>query len=91
MAAIPAEAELEAFVARLWLLRVRALTPRQDERVTRASVARLQAAGIAVWGTNTNDDAVMRLLIDAGVDGIITDRPALLASILKERTPSAIR
>lgn len=91
MGAIPAQADLETFVARLRALRVRALTPRQDERVTRASVARLQAAGIAVWGTNTNDAGVMRLLIEAGVDGIITDRPALLASILKESDPAAIR
>lgn len=83
MGAIPAEAEMDAFVARLGALRVRAFTPRQDERVTRASVARLQAAGIAVWGTNTNDAKGMRLLIDAGVDGIITDLPGTLASILK--------
>ena len=83
MGAIPAEGELDAFVARLRALRVRAFTPRQDERVTRASVSRLQASGIAVWGTNTNDAAVMGLLIGAGVDGIITDLPGTLAAILK--------
>ncbi len=83
MGAMPTAAELDAFVARLRALHVCAFTPQQDERVTRASVARLQASGIAVWGTNTNDAAVMRLLIEAGVDGIITDHPEILASILK--------
>jgi len=80
MGRMAAEEELEAFVARLRSFGVRSLTPQQDERVTRQAVGRLQAAGIAVWGTNTNDPAVWRRLIDAGVDGIITDRPLELLS-----------
>lgn len=31
-----------------------------------------------------NDEATMRLLIDRGADGIITDYPELMMSILKE-------
>jgi glycerophosphoryl diester phosphodiesterase len=83
MGALPAEADLEAFISRLQDLGVGYLTPKQDERVSRSTVRRLQKAGIAVWGTNTNDEEVMRKLIDAGVDGIITDRPELLQSILR--------
>ncbi len=61
-----------------------AFTPLRNELLTPESVARLQAQGVAVWGTNTNDPAVMRRLVAAGVDGIITDRPATLLEILKE-------
>jgi glycerophosphoryl diester phosphodiesterase len=78
MGKMAADTELDAFVSRMASLGVRAFTPQQDERVTRRAVGRLQAAGIAVWGTNTNDEAVWRRLIDAGVDGIITDRPGEL-------------
>ena len=84
MGAFPAAPELEAFASRLSDLGVRAFTPRQDERVTPAAVRRLQAAGIAVWGTNTNDLEVMRRLIDAGVDGIITDHPRMLLELLSQ-------
>lgn len=83
MGPLPVEAELDAFVSRLKTLGVSAITPKQDERVTRTAVGRLQAAGIAVWGTNTNDEAVMKSLIEAGVDGIITDRPEMLLALLR--------
>ncbi len=32
-----------------------------------------------------NDEETMRKLVDAGVDGIITDRPDLLIDILEEK------
>ncbi|MFE5341642.1 glycerophosphodiester phosphodiesterase [Isoptericola sp. NPDC056578] len=35
-------------------------------------------AGLRVFGWTANDEATWRLLVDAGVDGIITDRPAAL-------------
>jgi glycerophosphoryl diester phosphodiesterase len=41
----------------------------------------LHAKGVAVWGTNTNDETVMRNLVEAGVDGVITDRPELLEAV----------
>ncbi|MBI3855100.1 MAG: glycerophosphodiester phosphodiesterase [Planctomycetes bacterium] len=80
MAALPAAGELDAFVSRLAALRVSAFTPLKNDGLTRPFVQRLQSAGIAVWGTNTNEEAVWRRLIDAGVDGIITDRPDELLS-----------
>ncbi|SKC75392.1 glycerophosphodiester phosphodiesterase [Krasilnikoviella flava] len=36
------------------------------------------AAGLQVFGWTANDEPAWRLLVDAGVDGIITDRPAAL-------------
>jgi glycerophosphoryl diester phosphodiesterase len=83
MGAFPAEEDLDAFASRLSALGVSAFTPRQDDRVTRGAVARLQSRGIAVWGTNTNDEAVWRRLIDVGVDGIITDRPEALLGLVR--------
>jgi glycerophosphoryl diester phosphodiesterase len=82
---LPAEAELAALVAQLRGLGVSTITPRQVP--SRDAVRRFQAAGIAVWATNTNDEVVMRQWIDVGADGIITDRPELLASILRTGSP----
>jgi glycerophosphoryl diester phosphodiesterase len=61
-----------------------AYTPLKNEQLTREAVARLRAAGIAVWGTNTNDEAAMRRLVEVGVDGIITDSPDLLFRVLRD-------
>ncbi len=36
------------------------------------------AAGLEVFGWTANDEPAWRMLVDAGVDGIITDRPAAL-------------
>jgi glycerophosphoryl diester phosphodiesterase len=82
MGPLPPEAELDAFVKKLTSLGVRSLTPKQDERVTASAVRRLQTAGIAVWGTNTNDPEVWRRLLKMGVDGIITDRPDELRVVI---------
>lgn len=84
MGALPVEKDLDAFVAKLKERRVAAFTPRNDGRVNRAAVGRLQETGIAVWGSNTNDAAVMRELIAAGMDGIITDSSAMLLKMLAE-------
>jgi glycerophosphoryl diester phosphodiesterase len=83
MGPLPPPAEMDAFVAALAERKVSAITPRNPERVTRESVARLHRAGIAVWGSNSNDPAVWEGLIAAGVDGIITDCPAELSARLK--------
>jgi glycerophosphoryl diester phosphodiesterase len=48
------------------------------------NVAALHKAGIAVVPWTTNDPAKMRALLALRVDGIITDRPDLLQSVLKD-------
>jgi glycerophosphoryl diester phosphodiesterase len=47
-------------------------------------VAQLHHAGFQVVPWTTNDPAKMRALIDLRVDGIISDRPDILQSVLKE-------
>lgn len=41
-------------------------------------------AGMAVHAWTIDDEAEMRELIDLGVDGIMTDRPTVLAAVLRE-------
>jgi glycerophosphoryl diester phosphodiesterase len=48
------------------------------------NVAQLHAAGFKVIPWTTNDPAKMRALIDLRVDGIISDRPDILQSVLKQ-------
>jgi glycerophosphoryl diester phosphodiesterase len=52
-------------------------------------VKTLQAAGVAVVPWTVDDVATMRELIDMHVDGIISDRPDLLADVLKEARAKA--
>ncbi|MFI2105141.1 glycerophosphodiester phosphodiesterase [Isoptericola sp. NPDC019693] len=47
------------------------------------------AAGLRVFGWTANDEAAWRTLTDAGVDGIITDRPAALRDWLETATAPA--
>jgi glycerophosphoryl diester phosphodiesterase len=61
--------------ARLRNLGVVAFTPAFNNALSPELVRSLHAAGIAVWGTNTNDPKVWSQLIELGVDGIITDQP----------------
>lgn len=50
-----------------------------------ASVAEYQAAGFAVVPWTVNDAPTMERLLDAGVDGIISDRPDLLLEVARKR------
>jgi glycerophosphoryl diester phosphodiesterase len=82
MGAMPDFGEVDEVVKELKGLGVRSFTPQTGRPVIRPLVDRFHAAGIAVWGTNTNDEAQWRRLLEAGVDGIITDRPAQLAATI---------
>lgn len=48
-------------------------------------VARAHDAGLAVHAWTVNDEAEMERLLEAGLDGLITDRPSLCASVLARR------
>jgi len=53
--------------------------------VDRAFVARAHRLGVAVHVWTIDDPGEMRRLLDLGVDGIMTDRPAVLRDVLTER------
>ena len=59
----------------------RTLGPRHD-LVTRELVDSAHAQGLRVVPWTVNDVQTMRELIDLGVDGLVTDQPALARSIL---------
>lgn len=52
------------------------------EEVTPASIARAHRLGMKVQAWTVNDQAEMERLIQDGVDGIFTDDPALLATVI---------
>jgi glycerophosphoryl diester phosphodiesterase len=57
-----------------------------DHRLVDASfVAAAHAKGLLVHPYTVNEEARMRALLDLGVDGMFTDRPALLRSLLRRR------
>jgi glycerophosphoryl diester phosphodiesterase len=53
--------------------------------LTRSLLATAHRAGLQVHVWTVNDAAVMRRLLDLGVDGIMTDRPRVLRTVLEER------
>jgi glycerophosphoryl diester phosphodiesterase len=53
--------------------------------VTEAFVHEAHRRGIQVHVWTIDDEAEMRRLLELGVDGIMTDRPAVLRSVLEER------
>lgn len=62
--------------------------PRQDI-VTRELVESAHAAGMRVVPWTVNDVRMMAALIDLGVDGLVTDEPALLREVVAARVPVA--
>jgi glycerophosphoryl diester phosphodiesterase len=52
-----------------------------------ALVAAAHAKGLTVHPYTVNDEALMRHFIRLGVDGMFTDRPGLLRSVLADRAP----
>ena len=50
-----------------------------------AAVAELQAAGLAVWPWTVDEPVLWRALADAGVDGVITNRPDGLRGWIEAR------
>ncbi len=52
--------------------------------LSRRLVDAAHRAGMAVHGWTIDDEAEMRELIAMGVDGIMTDRPTLLAAVLRD-------
>lgn len=52
--------------------------------VTRGFVRRAHRRGLQVHVWTINEPAVMRSLLDLGVDGIVTDRPSVLRDVLVE-------
>ena len=55
--------------------------------VTAAMVRRAHRLGMAVIPWTVDDEATMRSLIDAGVDGLITNYPDRLRHVMQERLP----
>ncbi len=53
--------------------------------VNAAFVARAHRLGIAVHVWTIDDESTMTALLDLGVDGIMTDRPAVLKAVLQRR------
>jgi glycerophosphoryl diester phosphodiesterase len=53
--------------------------------VTAGFVKAAHRAGLPIHVWTVNDEATMRRLLDLGVDGIMTDRPRTLRSVLVAR------
>jgi len=53
--------------------------------VNAAFVARAHRLGIAVHVWTIDDESTMTTLLDLGVDGVMTDRPAVLKAVLQRR------
>lgn len=56
------------------------------KHVDAAVVARVHGAGLALWVYTVNDEARARQLVALGVDGIITDRPAVIRVAVTPRS-----
>jgi len=63
--------------------------PANGEKLELVPVKELQAQGIRIVPWTTNDPEMMRVFIQRGVDGLITDRPDLLQQVLAEERTKA--
>jgi len=63
----------------------------QHEHLTPAMVSDLQGRGYKVWAWTADRPADWDRLVSAGINGIITNRPAQLAGHLHQRTATAAR
>jgi glycerophosphoryl diester phosphodiesterase len=66
----------------------RTIGPRHDI-VTRQLVASAHAAGLRVVPWTVNDVSAMAMLVELGVDGLVTDEPALAREVVASRFPLA--
>ena len=57
----------------------------RDSDLTAENIAAAHAAGLKVWAYTVNDRRRGQELIDAGIDGIITDDPALMQGLLAKK------
>jgi glycerophosphoryl diester phosphodiesterase len=64
-------------------------TIRGRELVSAGLLARARECGLQIHVWTVNDEAQMRRLLDLGVDGIVTDRPSVLARVLLPPQPAA--
>ncbi len=72
----------------LALLRPQAYNP-YWRLLSRATVETMHAFGVAVCCWTPNDDADLRLVLDLGVDCVMTDRVAALRALLDDRRAAA--
>lgn len=61
----------------------------KHEDLAKDDIARVHRAGLKVWVYTVNQPARARQLIEWGVDGIITDVPAVIQPLTKPKSPSA--
>lgn len=57
-----------------------------NSQVDPASVQAAHDRGLKVWVYTVNDPDAAKELLDAGVDGVITDQPVLLRQVLAGRS-----
>ena len=56
----------------------------QSEMVDVHLLREARAEGLAVFAWTVNDAHVMRRIVSMGVDGVVTDEPALLTHVMRE-------
>jgi glycerophosphoryl diester phosphodiesterase len=55
----------------------------RDQDLTKENIAAVHAAGLKCWAYTINDRRRGKQLIDAGIDGLITDDPAYMQGLLE--------
>lgn len=73
--------ELEKFLNPVWLDEIKSIGAQAvvwNKQIDAAAVKTAHARGLKVWVYTINDESTARLLLSTGVDGIITDNPAII-------------